>query len=121
MSDFVKEARLTLALAFPIIIGQVSQMLMGVTDTIMIGRLGTVPLAASAFAGGIFSVFFVIGIGLLLPVAVFASREHGAGNDKAGAVWLKHGVMLALLAGALGVVLMLGLSLGFGRMGQPPE
>ena len=121
MRSHVKEARATLSLAFPIIIGQVSQMLMGVTDTVMIGRLGTVPLAASAFAGGIFSVFFVIGIGLLLPVAVFASREHGAGNDKAGAVWLKHGATLALVASALGVVLMLGLSMGFDRMGQPPE
>ena len=121
MNPHIKEARLTLALAFPIIIGQVSQMLMGVTDTVMIGRLGTVPLAASAFAGGVFSVFFVIGIGLLLPVAVFASREHGAGDDAAGGVWLKHGVMLSVLASVAGIALMLGLSAGFDRMGQPPE
>lgn len=121
MNPHLKEARATMALAFPIIIGQVSQMLMGVTDSVMIGRLGTVPLAASAFAGGVFSVFFVIGIGLLLPVAVFASREHGSGNDAAGAVWLKHGVLLSVLASVLGIALMLGLSLWFGNMGQPPE
>lgn len=121
VSSYLQEARATLALAFPIIVGQVSQMLMGVTDSVMIGRLGTVPLAASAFAGGVFSVFFVIGIGLLLPVAVFASREHGAGDDAAGAVWLKHGVLLSALASVAGIALMLGLSTQFGRMGQPPE
>jgi MATE family multidrug resistance protein len=121
MNPHVKEARLTLALAFPIIIGQLSQMLMGVTDSVMIGRLGTVPLAASAFATGVFSVFFVVGIGLLMPVAVLASREHGAGNDSAGAVWLKHGVVLAVLASVACVGLMLGLSMGFDLMGQPPE
>lgn len=121
MSVFIKEARVTLSLAFPIIIGQVSQMLMGVTDSIMIGRLGTVPLAASAFAGGVFSIFFVIGIGLLLPVAVFAAREHGADNDAEGAQWLKHGVMLAVLASVFGVALMLGMSAWFDRIGQPPE
>jgi len=121
MNPHVKEARLTLALAFPIIIGQVSQMLMGVTDSVMIGRLGTVPLAASAFASGVFSVFFVIGIGLLLPVAVLASREHGAGNDSAGAVWLKHGVVLAVLASVACLGLMLGMSMGFDFIGQPPE
>ncbi len=121
MSPHVKEARATLALAFPIIIGQLSQMLIGVTDSIMIGRLGTVPLAASAFAGGVFSVFFIIGLGLLLPVAVFASREHGAGNDRAGAVWLKHGAMLAVLFSVVGVLGMLGLSTWFDLMGQAPE
>ena len=46
-----RETRTTLALAGPIIVGQVSQMLMGLTDSVMIGRVGSVPLAASAFAG----------------------------------------------------------------------
>lgn len=121
MSLFYKEARLTLGLALPIIVGQVSQMLMGVTDSIMIGRLGAVPLAASAFAGGVFSVFFVIGIGLLLPVAVFVSREHGAGDDRAGGRWLQHGVALAVVASVAEMLLMVALAGGFSRMGQPPE
>jgi len=121
VSLFFKEARLTLALALPIVVGQVSQMLMGVTDSIMIGRLGAVPLAASAFAGGMFSVFFVVGIGLLLPVAVFVSREHGAGDDRAGARWLKHGVALAVVASVIEMLVMIGLALSFSRMGQPPE
>ncbi len=121
MSVFLKEARATLALALPIIMGQVSQMLIGVTDSIMIGRLGAVPLAASAFAGGVFSVFFVIGLGLLLPVAVLVSREHGAGNDQAGGRWLQHGVILALIASGIEMAFMLILAAGFSHMGQPPE
>ena len=121
MSLFFKEARLTLALALPIVVGQVSQMLMGVTDSIMIGRLGAVPLAASAFASGVFSVFFVVGIGLLLPVAVFVSREHGAGNDRAGARWLQHGVALAGVASLIEIGVMFGLARAFHHMGQPPE
>ena len=43
---------------------------MGVTDSAMIGHAGTVPLAASAFASNIFNIFYVMGIGLMLPVAV---------------------------------------------------
>jgi multidrug resistance protein, MATE family len=121
MSLFFKEARLTLALALPIVVGQVSQMLMGVTDSIMIGRLGAVPLAAAAFASGVFSVFFVIGIGLLLPVAVFVSREHGAGDDRAGASWLQHGVALSVVASLIEMTGMLMLAGSFHRMGQPPE
>jgi MATE family multidrug resistance protein len=121
MSVVLKEARATLALALPIVVGQVSQMLIGVTDSIMIGRLGAVPLAASAFAGGMFSVFYVIGLGLLLPVAVLVSREHGAGDDRAGGRWLQHGTALTAMAGVMEVAVMFALIAGFHRMGQPPE
>ena len=40
------EGRGTLLLAFPLIFGQVSQMLVGLSDTLMIGRLGVVTIAA---------------------------------------------------------------------------
>lgn len=96
-------------------------MLMGVTDSIMIGRLGAVPLAASAFAGGVFAVFYVIGIGLLVPVAVLVSREHGAGNDHGSARWLQHGVALTLGAAVAEIAVMFALAGGFRWMGQPPE
>ena len=121
MSVFFKEARATLLLALPIIVGQVSQMLMGVTDTIMIGRLGAVPLAASAFAGGVFSVFFVVGLGLLLPVAVLVSRAHGAGDEPTAARWLQHGVVMAVAASAIEMGVLYFLEAGFTHMGQPPE
>ena len=41
-SDYLRELRPTLALAAPIVVGQVSQMLMGVTDSIMIGQAGKI-------------------------------------------------------------------------------
>ena len=41
------EVRPTLALALPIMAGMLSQTLMGLVDTIMVGRVGVVPLAAS--------------------------------------------------------------------------
>src|SRR4051794_3159979 len=70
----------TLALAVPITVGQVSQMLIGFTDTAFIARLGAVPLAAAAFTQGVFHAFYVACLGLLLGPGVFASRDHGAGN-----------------------------------------
>jgi len=45
MSTVLKELRPTLALAFPIIVGHMSQMLIGLTDSAFIGRVGTAPLA----------------------------------------------------------------------------
>ncbi|HVU16861.1 MAG TPA: MATE family efflux transporter [Candidatus Didemnitutus sp.] len=120
MSKLTEELRPTLALALPIIVAQVGQMLIGITDSAMIGRLGTVPLAASAFTNGVFGVFFVAGIGFLSPVGVFTARDHGA-NDLAGcAKWLKHGRVVAIAYGFGSFGLLALLSGQLHRFGQPP-
>ncbi|GAB5560166.1 MAG: MATE family efflux transporter [Synoicihabitans sp.] len=119
MSRYLHEARRTLVLAGPIIIGQVSQMLMGVTDALMIGRVGKVPLAASAFAGSLWGFFFMVIVGLLIPVSVMISRAHGGGDEKEVAQWMKHGVVLSTAAGLLGTVLMLALGSQLHHFGQP--
>lgn len=115
------EAAPTLRLAAPIIIGQVSQMLMGVTDSVMIGRTGTVPLAAAAFGGNVFSIFYVLGIGLMIPVAILVSRARGAARPEEAGEYLRHGLALALGFGLLETLLMALVGTQLHRLGQPPE
>ena len=117
----LKELRLTLALALPMIVGQVSQMLIGITDAAFIGRVGTVELAAAAFSHGIFGMFYIVGIGLLLPVGVFTARDHGAGDTAACAAWLRHGRILALVTGSAAFLVLAGVSTQLACFGQPPE
>jgi multidrug resistance protein, MATE family len=121
MNAVLREARATLLLAVPIGIGQVSQMLMGVTDSVMIGRTGTVPLAASSFGVGVFNVFFIIGVGLLTPVAIFASRSRGAGRHDEAGEYLRHGLLLALISGVAGIAVVFFLGRHLGWFQQPPE
>ena len=117
----MKELRPTLALAFPIIVGQVSQMLIGLTDSAFIGRVGTVPLAAAAFTNGVFGIFYITGIGLLVGTGVFAARDHGAGDEAGCAAWLRHGRALAVAAGLSVFGLLAAVSTQLDRFGQPPE
>lgn len=121
MSSYLREIRPTLALAVPIIVGQVSQMLMGITDTVMVGQTGTVPLAASSFGGNVFGVFYVVGIGLMVPVAIFVARARGAGRLEECGEYLRHGLALALGFGILETALMVALGLNLDWFGQPPE
>jgi MATE family multidrug resistance protein len=116
-----RELRPTVALAVPMIVGQVSQMLMGVTDSAMIGHAGTVPLAASAFAGNIFNIFYVMGIGLMVPVAVFVARARGAGSPDEAGEYLRHGCLLAVGCGLVELLGMGVLATQLHRFGQPPE
>ena len=59
MPSLLRQNKITLALALPIMVGHVGQMLLGLADTVMIGRVGTTELAAAAFANVIFNTFFV--------------------------------------------------------------
>ena len=117
-SDIFRELRPTLALALPMIVGQVSQMLIGITDAAFIGRVGTIQLAAAAFAHGLFGLFYVVGIGLLLPVGVFTARDHGAGGSAGCGTWLRHGRVLALVTGGGAFLLLAGVSGQLHRFGQ---
>jgi MATE family multidrug resistance protein len=120
-TDLIHEARATTWLAMPIAAGQVSQMLMGFADTLMVGRVGVLPLAASAFANSVWSVLMVFGMGLLSSVPVQVSHERGSGRvAQCGAV-LRSGLLVSLVAG---LVMAAGLTLGrdlLRHFGQTPE
>jgi multidrug resistance protein, MATE family len=120
-ADIFRELRPTLALAFPIVVGQVGQMLMGITDTVMIGRVGAVPLAASAFANGVCNLVFIVGVGLLLPVAVLTARAHGAKEPRECAEYLRHGIALGWWIGVVALVGLGALATQLHRFGQPAE
>lgn len=121
LSQSLSENRRTLALAAPIVSGYVGQMLMGWADTIMVGRVGVVPLAACAFANTVLAVPFVFGFGLLSSVSVKTSHAHGAGAHEEAGHALRAGLVLALLAGiAAATVICLGLPL-LPWLGQKPE
>jgi MATE family multidrug resistance protein len=117
----VSELRATLALALPITGGSVSQILMGLTDSAMVGHVGKVPLAASAFAGSVFGLFFIVGIGLLASISVLVARAHGADRREECSQWLRHGLIVALAVGLLEALLIAGLATQLSRFGQPVE
>lgn len=94
---YLIELKQTLRLAFPIIFSQLGQILLGLIDSVMVGRVGAVPLAASAFSTSLFSIFLVFGLGVSSGISTLIAHANGAGkNEDCGAI-LKHGVFLNLL------------------------
>jgi len=115
------ESRLTLRLALPLMIGQLSQMLLGVADTVMVGQLGVQDLAALTFANSLFHVPFVFGIGLLTGISVFTSNSRGAEDDARVRGSCRHGLYLSLVLGLLIFGVAWALSYRLDLFGQPPE
>lgn len=120
LSKFFAESRQTLALAVPIMAGQVSQMLMGLVDSAMVGRVGVTPLAAASFANNVVSVPLVFGIGLLTCLSVRVAQSHGAGDHRESGEHLRHGLVLATVMGAFLTLLVWLLSSHLHQFGQEP-
>ena len=68
----------TLQLAWPMVLTNLAQTAMIVTDVVFIGRLGPQALAASSLAVNIYHIFTFFAFGLVSAVAPMVAREKGA-------------------------------------------
>lgn len=115
------EARQTLALGFPIMAGMLGHMMLGIADTLMVGRVGTIPLAGAALVNTVVHVPMVFGIGLLMAVQVLTSQAYGGKRPEDSGETFRHGLMVALLAGVVTGVSMTFLGPHLELLGQPTD
>lgn len=119
--SLLSEGRATLTLAFPLVAGQLGQMLVGLADTLMIGRLGVVPLAAATFANTILYLPLMFGIGMTMAVSIRVSQARGADDREMAREALRNGLLIALVVGLATVLLALGVIPFLQHFGQEPE
>ncbi len=98
---FAEHMRATLVLGIPLVGAQVAQMLIGVTDTVMLGWLGTRELAAGTLAAQTFFIFLIFGLGFsaaMVPLIANAlGREDPRSVRRAARMGLWALMALALI------------------------
>lgn len=119
--SFKKEAWATLLLSLPLMAGQVGQMLMSLADTVMVGKVGVVPLAAATFANTLLIIPFLFGVGLLVAIPVRVSQSRSAQRDDEVRGVLKHGTWVSVMLGVSIFIITLLLLPFLGSFGQPVE
>lgn len=77
--SWLGHVRATFALGLPLIGAQLAQMAINVTDTVMIGRLGALELAAAVLATQTFFLFWMFGSGFALAMMPLAANAAGQG------------------------------------------
>ncbi len=98
----LQEASRLARLAAPVIVGQLSQVGIGFTDTVMAGRLGATELAAIAVGSSLWIPIYLGCLGVLMITSALTANLVGAGRlDRIGplfrqALWLA--AALALVA-----------------------
>ncbi|MBV8273823.1 MAG: MATE family efflux transporter, partial [Verrucomicrobia bacterium] len=116
---FQTELGATLALAVPMMVGQFGQMLMGIVDTLVLGRVGVVPLAAVGFSNTLLGTLYVGGIGILAAVGIFAAQAHGAKLDSAKVEVFRSAFWLSLFVGTAAAAVVIALLPVLDIFGEP--
>ena len=78
------ERRTLLRISGPLIAAYLAEMGMVITDMLIVGRLGSIELAAVGLGGDWFYVLLLIGIGVLSIVGVLMAQARGAGDALRG-------------------------------------
>ena len=86
-----------LALALPVIVVQVGLMAMGVADTIMVGHVSPVALAAVALGNVYYYGAAIFGMGTLMALDPIVAQAMGAGDYEGVARGVQRGMVLAAL------------------------
>lgn len=95
-----------LKLSYPIIIGQLGVVLMGVADVIMIGKLTPVNLAAASLANAVYFFIAILGIGTLTAISPLVAKAKAEGHNNDCAMLFRQGFYASLILSAAVVLIL---------------
>ncbi len=93
-------------LALPMMLAQVSQMGMGVMDTIMAGRVGAVDLAGVALGGNLFWPMALLLAGVVMSLTPSVSQLQGAGREREAGELVRQAGWIILVGGGMALLLL---------------
>jgi len=120
-SRYLKQSRITFLLAYPVMLSQLGQILVGVSDSVMVGQLGTAPLAGVSLGNSIFILFLTFGIGISYGITPLVAKADGEGNNKKIIEVLKHGFLVNGITGLILFLLLYLTSFIFPFLNQPED
>jgi len=121
LKNIKEEVYKTFKLAYPVIIGQLGIIMMGVVDSIMVGRLGPIPLAAASLGNSLIFIILIIGIGSSSVVTPLVAILVGGKRFSECGVYFRQSLLVNMLLS----LVMIGIIL-FGvnfihHLNQPDE
>jgi multidrug resistance protein, MATE family len=111
----------TFYLAYPVMLSQLGQVMVGVADSMMVGKLGAEPLAAASLANSIFFVVFMFGIGVSMAITPLVAMADGKKKSKRIENLFKNGLAINIATGLILFLLIVLASTLIDQMGQPEQ
>jgi len=115
-----EELRVLLRLSLPLMASQVGMMLLGVVETIIVGRAGTRALAAVSLGNVWSQGTILMAMGVVMGADPLLSQAYGAGDNRTAALTFQRGLVLSMLLGVPLSVLWLFTQPVLAGLGQDP-
>nr|VFJ70154.1 MAG: multidrug resistance protein, MATE family [Candidatus Kentron sp. FW] len=100
--------------------GQLAVIAVGITDSLMLGRLGPDALGAAGLALSVYSILDTIGAGILFPMVILASRARGAGRLRTVPRLTRQGLWMAGILSVPACIILWNLETILLMTGQVP-
>jgi multidrug resistance protein, MATE family len=100
--EYREHFRKNFLLAYPVVLSQLGHILVSVFDSLMVGQIGTIPLAAASLGNSIFTITLVFGLGVSYSITPLIAAADGRRNVTRISLLLLNGLFSNLL---LGIVL----------------
>ncbi|MER2998919.1 MATE family efflux transporter [Pontibacter populi] len=109
------------SLAYPVVLSQLGHIMVSVFDSLMVGQIGTVQLAAASLAGSIFMIVMVFGMGVSFSITPLIAAAEGRKNYTRISLLLLNGLISNLILGVLLFIVGYFLSPYITHLTQPEE
>lgn len=93
-SDYTKEFKNNLKIAYPVIFGMLGHAFVGFIDNVMVGKVGVTELAAVALGNSAVFIAMSFGIGFSTALTPLVAKADGENNKEEAKSILKHGILL---------------------------
>ena len=110
-----------IALALPVMLSQMGQVSVGVADSLMVGRVGVEPLAASSLANSIFYFIFMFGVGVSYAITPLVAKADSVGDHRESSVLIKHGLLTNMVVALVLFLLIMLTTRLIHLLNQPVE
>ena len=104
--DYSAEVRHLFRVAGPLMVAQLAQMGMGVTDAIMAGQYSAVDLAGVALGGSLMWPTMMLVMGTVQAITPTVSQLNGARDYREIGEVIRQGLWMALAGGIIGVLIL---------------
>jgi len=106
LEKYTREFPTNLKMAYPIMLGQIGHVLVGLVDNIMVGKLGASALAAVSLGNGLFFIAMSIAIGFSFAITPLTAEADGQESIEKAKAFFKNGILICTIIGILLFVLI---------------
>jgi MATE family multidrug resistance protein len=115
-----EEVTKILSLAAPLAAAQIAQMLMNLTDSVVMGRIDVDSLAAGSLGGNVAFMMIIIGQGLVMSIQPLIAQARGAGDRLVAGRTVAAATAVSLLASLPIMLILTQIEWILLAIGEPP-